>query len=185
MRRLSRGCVTVFFGAVAACPSTLRPQAPAESGAGIIGTWRLVEYWNRQTPQAPLTHRYGEHPCGYIIYTASGHVAVQIARGPVLGNLPPDSARDRRPTNPLEAAEMLQRYVSYFGTYEIDTARGVVVHHVEADNLRAYTRQDEERPFRLRGDTLVLGDGSTWGRALVREPAGPARRNPACGLTNR
>lgn len=79
---------------------------------------------------------------------------------------------------------MLQRYVSYFGTYAVDVARGVIVHHVQADNLRAYTGQAEERPFRLRGDTLVLGDGSTWGRTLVREPAGPARPNSACGPSN-
>ena len=45
--------------------------------------------------------------------------------------------------------------------------KGVVVHHVEADLADVYIGNDEERPFDLHGDTLILAphwkvDGREW-----------------------
>jgi hypothetical protein len=48
----------------------------------LIGTWRLVEFWDRETPSSPLVYRYGQKPTGYFTYDPTGHVSIQIMRGP-------------------------------------------------------------------------------------------------------
>lgn len=54
---------------------------------------------------------YGEKPLGYFIYDATGHVAIQMMENPAK-NSPPKA-------------------FAYFGTYRVDTAKGIVIHHVE------------------------------------------------------
>jgi hypothetical protein len=71
-----------------------------------------------------------------------------------------------------ELSTTLQGYVAYFGTYTVDPARGVVVHHVIADVRREYTGTDQVRPFRLTADELQIGDGKTWLRSESGNDAG-------------
>ena len=149
------------------------------AAAGLLGTWRAVEYWDRDSVNAPKRYPFGDRPCAYVIYTATGHVSVQLAYGPVPPRLPADSVRNQEPIDPAEALAMLRRHVSYFGTYEIDSTGKRVIHHIEADAGRVITDTHNARPFELRGDTLILGNQRTWQRTLVRETAssGP---NLAC-----
>jgi hypothetical protein len=58
--------------------------------------------------------------------------------------------------------------VAYWGTYTIDAAAGVVIHHVQSGISGGYAGTDQRRPFRLEGDRLVIGDGKTWTRVLER-----------------
>jgi hypothetical protein len=58
--------------------------------------------------------------------------------------------------------------VAYWGTYTVDAAAGVVVHHVKSDLGNGYAGTDQRRPFRLEGDHLVIGDGKSWTRVLER-----------------
>ncbi len=133
--------------------------------ADLVGTWQLVEFWNAKGPGQPKTYPFGEHPLGYFVYDATGHVHIQIARNPQGPNV---SEQQRAALNADELRPMLDGYVAYFGTYTVDAAKGVVVHHVEGDVRREYTGTDQPRPFVLRGDELVIGDGKTWLRRLVR-----------------
>ena len=168
-------CAALFF---AACSHTA-PGAVSEPAQQVVGTWRLTEFWDRASSTAPIVYRFGRIPCGYIVYTPTGHMSAQIATTPIARNLPSDSTREGSPVDAREASEMLRRHVSYFGTYRVDMRRGVIIHRVEADMNRRYAGRDEERPFRLRDDSLVLGNDSTWRRVLVRE-RGTASPNPAC-----
>ena len=45
--------------------------------AGLVGTWRLVSFEDVENGQT--IRRFGEKPLGIFIYTADGHVAIQIA----------------------------------------------------------------------------------------------------------
>lgn len=167
--------VAVLLGAC----SHAAPKMAAQASDGIAGTWRLVEFWDRTPSTAPFVYRFGRTPCGYIVYTPTGHMSAQIAATPIARNLPADSIRDGFPIEAREALDMLRRHVSYFGTYRVDSARSVVIHRVEGDVKRLYTGRNEERPFRLRGDSLVIGNDSTFRRVFVRE-RGPAALNPGC-----
>lgn len=144
--------------------------AVAASGApGLTGTWRLVEFWDRDSLPAPKRYLYGERPTGYFVYDPSGHVSIQIQQGPtplVIGE-----ARGEdwfREASLEELRAMVAGYRAYFGTYTVDTARGVVVHQVEGDSRALYTGTPQHRRFRLDGDSLIIGNDTTTRRVLLR-----------------
>lgn len=118
----------------------------------LVGTWRFVKYFNTDTTGA-VTYPFGEHPDGYIVWDDTGHVFVQVARGPALK--PFTSGDDLRGTD-LEVRTAFERYDAYFGTYDVDEKSSVVIHHV-ADSLRpSYTGTDQRRPFRFQGDSTLI-----------------------------
>ena len=55
-----------------------RKEHMAMADHHLIGTWRLVS-WENQTADGQITFPVGRALQGYIIYTADGYVAVQIA----------------------------------------------------------------------------------------------------------
>jgi hypothetical protein len=55
------------------------------------GPWRFVEITDFDSTGAPIQY-YGEKPCGFIIYTATGQVSVHIARCPTGDLSPPELA---------------------------------------------------------------------------------------------
>jgi hypothetical protein len=152
------------------------PRA-VESRSPLVGTWRLVEDWDRKRPADPKEYPFGEHPLGYIVYDASGHVFVQFTRDPPLPKMESE-ALDR--ASAVELQDTVDSYVAYLGTYTVDWQRKVIVHHVQADSRREYTGTDQERPFKLSGDELLIGDGETWLRRLVRVPDTPAGAHASC-----
>lgn len=127
-------------------------NAGSGQSSPLVGTWRFVEITDTDSTGAPI-HYFGEKPCGFMIYTASGQVSVHISRCPT-----PDLA-------PTEVAET---YVGYFGTYTVNASRGLVTHQVEGGSAPDYIGTPQQRPFKVSGDTLTMGDGQTWKRVLVR-----------------
>ena len=120
--------------------------------SSLVGTWRFVEITDIDSTGAEV-HYYGDKPCGYIIYTATGQVSVHIAQCQ---------------TSDLSPPELAATYNGYFGTYTVNEARGLVTHLVEGGSAPDYIGTPQQRPFKVTGDTLTLGDGRTWKRVLVR-----------------
>jgi lipocalin-like protein len=147
-----------------------KPANGYKSGS-LIGTWRLVEFWDRDSLAAPFVYRYGQRPTGYFTYDATGHVSIQIMRGPDPFRV--DSARGESwflKASPDELRRAVQDYRAYFGTYTVDTVNGIVSHHVEGDSRGLYTGSRQERRYRLVGDSLIIGDDTTNRRVLLRVP---------------
>jgi hypothetical protein len=74
-----------------------------------------------------------------------------------------------------EKVALYDGYVAYFGRYEVDTTRGVVVHLPQAHLSRLYIGGRETRHVDLTGDHLVLSErwtqsGREWSgvREFVR-----------------
>lgn len=123
--------------------------------AQLIGSWKLISYEDRDS-SGTVVYPYGKSPAGMIIYDSTGHMAVQIMKNP-----PPDVASDD--WDKFTAAErvaLYDGYVAYFGRFEVDVARKVVIHLPEADLSRLYIGRREERNFELAGDRLILSE--TW-----------------------
>jgi hypothetical protein len=143
-------CAAALAAQSAPASAHATPAAAAIRGAPrdpLVGTWRFVDVTDWDTDAAP-THPLGEHPCGYLIYTATGQVSAHLGTC--------DGPADERV------------YGGYFGTYAADTARHLVTHRIEGGNDPADVGTAVARPYRIRGDTLELGDGRTWRRLLVR-----------------
>ena len=97
-------------------------QRPAREAHGLIGTWRLVEYADLDK-DGKWEYWYGEHPRGYVVYDATGHVHVQIMKVPPLARFPEANWDIDKPPSPEHALAAYNAYNAYFGTYTVD-ARG-------------------------------------------------------------
>ena len=152
----------------------LTDVAAAQPSPGIIGSWRVVQFDNVENGK--VFHRFGEKPLGLFVYTADGHVAIQISNPDNPTCIAPGTkyAPGRRDETNIPACTATQMQalidgtIAYWGTYSVDMAASVVIHHVKSDLGNGYAGTDQPRPFRLDGDRLEIGDGKTWIRVLER-----------------
>jgi hypothetical protein len=138
-----------------------RDSCSPEGARDLVGTWKLVsaEDFDPTTKQwVPFS--FGNPPCGYFIYDATGHASIQIMTTPPTAITTPDS-----PT-PAEALAIFDGYIAYFGTYTVDG--GSILHHVEGAWDPTQVGSVQTRPYEIRGDTLIIGDQVTYKRTLER-----------------
>ena len=85
---------------------------------------------------------YGEDAIGYIYYSDSGLMAVQISR----------KSRDKA----QDLSGLKRDYLAYFGRYEVDTKKRVVRHFVEGQLSPGDHPKVLERKYRFDGDLMSL-----------------------------
>jgi hypothetical protein len=141
------------------CVAGARDKNPA---AAIVGTWRVITYEDRTEGQ-PVKHQFGEKPRGLLIYDATGHMSIQLMKMPH----PKSASGEEEKVTPAEKAALYDAYAAYFGTYTVDAKRSVVTHHVEGDLYDVFIGTEQERPFEISGDRLILRpkwtvDGAQW-----------------------
>jgi hypothetical protein len=160
MKMISTLCCSLLLASVAFA------QRPVDEAQALVGTWRLVEFADLDK-DGKWQYEYGEHPRGYLVYDATGHMHVQIMKVPPLAPFP-EANTEGQPPSPEHALAAYSAYAAYFGTYTVDEKKHVVTHHVEGSLRPDYTGTDQPRPFKLEGDRLEIGDGKTWRRVLER-----------------
>jgi hypothetical protein len=130
---------------------------PTDARKEFVGTWRLVhsvEFMDDGRTHYP----FGEDAIGYIVYSESGVMAVQIARKTQ------SSGQSEKPVGPTD-------YLAYFGRYEIDADNGLVRHFLEGQLFPGGHPDTLERKYRFFDDKLSLKpwDGTNreilWRRA--------------------
>ena len=129
-----------------------------------MGTWRLIEFTDLDAKSGQWMLSYGKHPKGYFTYTKSGVVNLNISR-----ENPPKISEDsakKTVVNLFDFPNM--NALGYFGTYTVDAKKSIVTHHVTGGSLPWYVDTDQERPFSMKGDTLIIGNHKSWKRVLVR-----------------
>ncbi len=114
----------------------------------FIGFWHFDRLERRdEAGEAETVERTFED--GFIIYTASGHMAVHLVRPerqPFAGP---------RPTAE-EAASSIRTYISYFGPYTIHADDGYIVHHRLGCWFPSCMDTDAQRSYEFGERTLTL-----------------------------
>ncbi len=119
--------------------------------ARFVGTWRLLAFEEAQ-PNGEVNFPYGRNPVGLLIYDANGRMAVQIMSG----------ERQGLPTGDLSEvdAEKIKAavlgFTAFFGKYEVDEARQLIIHHVEGHLLPNRVGKELPRVYEFSGDHLIL-----------------------------
>jgi Lipocalin-like domain len=127
----------------------------------LVGTWRLMSAEDLDPATGKwIPYTFGNPPSGYFIYDATGHASIQIMTTPPVKIATPDS-----PT-PVEALEIFNGYIAYYGTYTVDAEN--IHHQVEGAWDPSQVGSDQVRPYELCGDTLIIGDQKTYKRTLER-----------------
>ncbi len=128
----NRRCLTAFILFL------LSQALCAQSPPSIVGTWKVISF-ETHNADGTVIKEFGDKPLGYFIYDATGHVAIQVMENPARQDPPAAFA--------------------YYGTYTVDSAKGIVIHHVEGaigEKVKLYIGKDELRPFRIEGDRLII-----------------------------
>jgi Lipocalin-like domain len=100
-----------------------------------------------------------------VMYNADGTHAMNFTRTPVA---PMFAVGNDRGATESELRTTFEGYFSWFGRYTVDPARGIITHRIEGSLWPSWRNTVQERPFVIRGDTLLLGDLVRSRRVLVR-----------------
>jgi Lipocalin-like domain len=159
---------TVTIHAIKVSETPVKASATSSNEAqALVGTWRVVQFADLDK-DGRWVYWFGEHPRGYFVYDATGHVHIQIMKVPTLKPFPEAKSDDGKPPTAEHALAAYNSYFAYFGTYTVDAEKHVVTHHVEGSLSPDYTDTEQPRPFKLEGDRLEIGDSKTWRRVLER-----------------
>ena len=117
----------------------------------LLGAWRLHSYVSVGVDDVDdVLFPLGDHPRGFIMYTADGYMSAQL--------MDPDrrlfAANDPHAAPPGELASAAAGYLSYSGPFTVDG--DVVSHHVEVSLLPNWVGGEQKRRATLHGDTLTL-----------------------------
>jgi hypothetical protein len=127
----------------------------------LVGTWKLISAEDVDPNTGKwVPYTFGNPPSGYFIYDATGHASIQIMTTPPVTLASPDN-----PT-PAEALAIFNAYIAYYGTYTLDDVNISVQVEGAWDPSQVGTNQT--RPYQLSGDTLIIGDQTTYKRTLER-----------------
>ena len=111
----------------------------------FIGTWRLVSI------ESAESRLFGDRPVGMLMYDADGNVAVQIMRNPR-----PDLASGPAFPAAKEVQVAYKGYYAYYGTWELNEEKGIIIHHLEGSLRPGDVGKDFVRAYKFTGDQLAL-----------------------------
>jgi hypothetical protein len=137
---LSRACALCV---IAGSPAALAADA------SVVGTWLLQSWVTTSTETGATSNVFGEHPTGYLIYTAGGHMAVVLSAD---GRT--NLSADRYSSPVEERAQAFSTHVAYSGTYDV-TPEGIM-HHVKASLFQNWVGTDQFRYVEVAGDTMTI-----------------------------
>lgn len=125
----------------------------------FVGSWRLVSSTFQQ--EGKIIYPLGEAAQGRLMYDERGNMAAQLMR-PERDKL---SGKDETAVLLQKTKAAFDGYTAYYGTFDIDTERGMVIHHVAASMLPNWVGRDLERYYRFSKDdnrlsltTLPMGN---------------------------
>jgi len=123
----------------------------------FVGAWRLVTFEFRKA-DGNVIYPFGAEAQGTIIYTESGRYSAQLMRK----GCPRLKSGDQMKRTVEEVQASFKGCISYFGKYEIDHEKGIIVHHVEGSLFPNMEGTDQKRYFELSKNCLQLKTPPTW-----------------------
>lgn len=143
-RRMSTLYCGFLLVALVGCMQPRSPLRAADSQLAVVGTWRLLEYVAWDSTGTPR-HLFGSPPSGYAVFDAAGSAFIQIMK--------------------IGDASSL---AAYYGSFSVNPSGDSLSIRVEGSNIPSYLQTIQRRPFRIRGDTLVLGVTGQYRATLLK-----------------
>jgi hypothetical protein len=114
----------------------------------FVGAWKLVVFEGTvEGRQIPIRERVG-----VLMYDAAGRMSVQI----MPRDRPKFASATRLQGTDDEIRAAFAGYIAYFGSYEVNEAEGVVIHHLEGSIFPNEVGRDNIRYYEFSGDRLAL-----------------------------
>jgi hypothetical protein len=142
--------------AIAANDATTKAHA-ADS---IVGTWRLVSFFEEETDSKAVHKAFGDHPFGFLTLTSDGRMMLIIAdpsRKPAAAPKPTDA----------EAAHLHQTMAAYTGSYTLEGQK--LTHHVDLSWNQAWNGTDQVRYIEVKNNYLTVKTAPLMSPVLNKE----------------
>ena len=133
-------------------------DGPIPAKEQLIGAWRLLRI-DMSGPTGPMVDPfYQPDSDGIIVYDASGWMSIQIAAPHRQAFEVPASRSPAAAIGALSPrkAAAFDTYYSYYGTWDLDAATGVVTHHVKSSLIPAETGLSYAQNVTLEGGRLTF-----------------------------
>jgi hypothetical protein len=126
--------MAVFGLALLASGAVAAPKAKINKNQ-LIGDWTLV---SSNTPNATVQSHPGD---GYAVFERNGRFSYAILNSDV----PKFASNNRNTGTPEENKAVVQGNISYFGTYSVDEAGGMLTLHIERCSFANWNGTDQKR----------------------------------------
>ena len=113
----------------------------------ILGTWKLKSFVREVTATGEKINQMGEHPNGYLSYSADGRMYAIITADNRVKPLEANPTDEQR-------VKLHQTMTAYAGTYTVQADK--VIHHVDISWNEAWTGTDQVRFIKLDGNVLTI-----------------------------
>ena len=137
---------SLLVAVIFAIPS-VHAQAPGTNP--FVGTWKLIAA-DKLLPDGTRVADYGVQPHGMAIFTADGHMMIEVFRDvrvKFAGN-------DRAKGTFEEYKDASLSASCSFGTYSVDSASSKVTMKIDRSTFPNYDDTTQVRAYELKGDTL-------------------------------
>lgn len=114
----------------------------------LLGVWTLVDSYDELATGEILPSR-GAIPTGILMYDSNRRMAVQV-----MNDGRPKSISRNQSVDSVRA--ILDTYTAYFGVFEVDEAKGCVLHHIEGHLCPEEVGTTRIRFYQVTNGVLVL-----------------------------
>jgi len=140
--------ITRFISvAVTGLALLLSPTIALAEENPVLGTWKLKSSIREVTATGEKYNQWGEHPIGYLNYSADGRMYAIITADSRIKPLAANPTDEQR-------IKLHQTMTAYAGTYTVLPDK--VIHHVDISWNEAWTGTDQVRFFKLEGNILTI-----------------------------
>lgn len=117
----------------------------------FIGVWKLVSFEFRLA-DGIIIHPMGSGVVGALMYDPSGYMALQLMEP----DRPKFESGDWLRGTDEEIKAAFEGCMAYYGTFEIDEPKGMIIHHVQGSTFPNWVGVDREQYYEFSHDRLTL-----------------------------
>jgi hypothetical protein len=132
-----------FWFTILLLASSLTSSVLANDSATLVGTWKLVSFVNEFQDGSEPRRAYGNHPTGYIIFTADGRFMSVVEAE---GRKPPENDEQR--------AAAFRSMIAYTGMYRVEGDK--ITTKVDVSWNPAWVGTEQIRNYRPEGNQFKV-----------------------------
>ena len=117
----------------------------------VTGIWKLISI-QTEADDGTLAYPFGKDVAGLAMIDARGYFSAQL-----MGMKRPSfKSADPRGGTPVEVRTAFENYIGYFGTFDLDEAKGAIIFHVRGAWLPNWIGSDQIRYYTLSGNRMSI-----------------------------
>jgi hypothetical protein len=123
----------------------------AKENLSVVGIWRLISI-QTEADDGTLAYPFGKDVDGLAMIDARGYFSAQLMDM----KRPPFKSADPRGGTPGEVRTAFENYIGYYGTFDVDEAKRVIIFHVRGAWLPNWIGGDQIRYYTLSGNRMSI-----------------------------